>query len=136
VQFNAYLNFDGRCEEAFEFYEQCFGGKIESMIKHEGTPAEKFVPPDWRNKIMHTQLNIGDQVLMGSDAPPEHYEIPKGFSVSVQMKDPAEAERVFNALAVNGTVRMALSQTFWSVRFGMCVDRFGIPWIINCTQVA
>ena len=69
---------------------------------------------------------------MGSDAPPGRYEEPKGFSVSLQIKDPADAERIFRALAEKGTVRMPLEKTFWAQRFGMLVDRFGIPWMVNC----
>ena len=94
------------------------------------------MPAEWRNKIMHARLMVGDEVLMGSDAPPDRHEDPKGFSVSLQIKDPTEAERIFHALAESGTVRMPLGQTFWAARFGMCVDRFGIPWMVNCEQAA
>ena len=132
MQLNPYLTFNGQCETAFKFYERSLGGKIEAMLPHAGTPAEQHVPAEWRNKILHARLIVGDQVLMGSDAPPERYEQPKGFSVSLQLKDPAEAERLFNALAANGTVRMPLQKTFWAARFGMLVDQFGIPWMINC----
>ena len=132
MQLNPILTFNGRCEEAFKFYEQCLGGKIESMFPHAGTPAEEHVPPEWRNKIMHARLRVGDQLLMGSDAPPGMFEQPKGFSVAIQLKDPVQAERVFHALAEGGTVRMPIQQTFWAARFGMLVDKFGIPWMINC----
>jgi PhnB protein len=134
MQLNPYLNFNGQCEAAFKFYEQCLGGKIVSMFTYEGTPMADQVPPAWRNKIIHATLMVGDKVLMGSDAPPERYEKPKGSSVFVAVKDPAEAERIFNALAKNGTVSMPLQQTFWAQRFGMLVDQFGIPWMINCEQ--
>ena len=134
MQLNAYLTFNGQCEEAFKFYERCLGGKIVAMMPHEGTPVAKHVPAEWRNKILHARLTVGDQVMMGSDAPPGRYEEPKGFSVSVQIKDPAEAERIFHALAENGKVQMPLEQTFWAIRFGMCVDRFGIPWMVNCEK--
>jgi PhnB protein len=106
------------------------------MLTHAGTPAEQQVPAEWRDKILHARMIVGDSVLMASDAPPEHYEQPKGFSVSFQVKEPAEAERVFQALAENGTVQMAFQKTFWSAGFGMCVDRFGIPWMVNCEQAA
>jgi len=132
MKLNAYLTFDGQCEAAFKFYERCLGGKIEALLTHEGSPMAEQVPPDWRKKIMHARLVVGDQVLMGSDSPPAHHEAAKGFSVSVGIDDPADAERIFRALAENGTVRMPLQQTFWAVRFGMLVDRFGIPWMINC----
>lgn len=132
MQLNSYLIFNGQCEAAFKFYEQCLGGKIEAMMPHAGTPAEEHTPAEWRNKILHACLTVGNDVLMGSDAPPDHYEQPKGFSVSLQIKDPAEAERVFNALAENGKVAMPLQKTFWATRFAMLTDRFGIPWMINC----
>jgi len=136
MQLNAYLTFNGQCEEAFKFYERCLGGKIVAMMPHEGTPVAEHVPAEWRNKILHARLTVGDQVMMGSDAPPGRYEEPKGFSVSVQIKDPAEAERIFQALAENGKVQMPIQQTFWAARFGMLMDQFGIPWMINCEQAS
>jgi PhnB protein len=134
MQFNAYLHFNGDCEEAFKLYAQVLGGKIEAMILHEGTPAEQHVPPEWRKKVMHARMTVGDQALMASDAPPGHYHEPQGFSVSIQMKDVAQGQRVFNALAEGGTVKMPFQQTFWSPGFGMLKDRFGIPWMVNCEQ--
>jgi PhnB protein len=131
MQVNPYLFFDGRCEEAFNFYARVLGGKIEAMIKHQGSPAEGSVPPEWGDKIMHAMLRVNDSVLMASDAPPGHFERPQGFSVSLHFTDVAEAERVFNALAEGGKVNMPFSETFWAVRFGMLVDRFGIPWMVN-----
>lgn len=136
MQLNPYLTFNGRCEAAFKFYETVLGGKIEAMIPHEGTPAAEHVPPEWRNKIMHARLIVGDKVLMGSDAPPDRREDMKGFSVTLGIDDPAEAERIFHALAKNGTVRMPIQKTFWAARFGMLVDQFGTPWMINCEQAA
>lgn len=134
MQLNPYLTFNGQCEAAFKFYEQCLGGKIVAMVPHAGTPAEEHVPAEWRNKILHASLTIGNEVLMGSDAPPDRYEESKGFSVTLGVNDPAEAERIFNALAEKGTMQMPLEQTFWAARFGMLVDRFGIPWMINCEK--
>ena len=90
-------------------------------------------------EILHARFAVNGQILMGSDAPPTApggYESPKGFSVSLQTNDPSEAERVFHALAENGQVRMPIQQTFWAARFGMCVDKFGIPWMINCEKAA
>ncbi len=80
---------------------------------------------------MHARLTVGDQVLMGSDAPPGHYKEPAGFSVSIQIKDRAEAEGIFNKLAANGKVQMPFQKTFWAAGFGMCVDQFGMPWMVN-----
>jgi PhnB protein len=132
MQVNTYLIFNGQCEAAFKFYERCFGGKIEAMMTHAGSPAEAQTPPEWRDKIMHARLIVDGQALMGSDAPPGHFEKPQGFSVSLGITDPVEAQRIFQTLAENGKVRMPLQKTFWAQSFGMLVDQFGIPWMVNC----
>lgn len=132
MQFVSYLTFDGTCEAAFKFYADVLGGKLEALMPHAGTPVAEHVPADWQDKILHACLVIGQQQLMGSDAPPSHYKRPQGISVSLQFTDPAEAERVYNALAANGTIQMPLGTTFWARRFGALVDQFGIPWMINC----
>jgi PhnB protein len=136
AQVNAYLVFNGQCEAAFKFYEKALGGKIEATMTFGDSPMSQQAPPEWRNKIMHARMTVGDTVLMGSDSLPDHYEEPKGFSLAFGTKDPAEAERAFNELAAGGKVQMALEKTFWAVKFGMLVDRFGIPWMINCEQPA
>lgn len=136
MQLNPYLLFNGDCEAAFKFYEQCLGGKIETMRSHAGTPAEEQVPPEWRNKILHGRLTVGDQALLASDAPPGRYEKPQGFFVHLQTKDQAEAERIFPALAEGGTIQMPMQETFWAPRFGMLIDRFGIPWMVHCERTA
>lgn len=133
---NPYLLFNGDCESAMRFYEKSIGGKVEALFTHEGTPMEKMVPADWRKKVMHARLKVGDKVLMASDCPPDRYVKPQGFSVNLDFKSPAEAEKVFNALAENGSVQMPLQQTFWAARFGMVTDRFGTPWMINCESAA
>ena len=136
MQLNPYLTFAGQCEAAFKFYERCLGGKIEAMMTHEGTPMAAHVPETWRSKIMHARLTMGDKVLMGSDAPPDRYQKPQGMTVTLGIDNPAEAERIYNALSQNGTVQMPLQETFWALRFGMFTDQFGIPWMINCEQAA
>lgn len=133
-QLNPYLSFNGQCRQAFEFYAQCLGGRIDAIMSNGESPMASEVPAAWHDRIMHAQLTIGDQVLLGADAFTEHYEAPKGFSVMLQVDDAAEAERAFNALAENGTVTMPLERTFWAERFGMLVDQFGIPWMINCNS--
>lgn len=132
MQLNPYLYFNGTCEEAFKFYEKCLGGKIEAMMTHAGTPMESHTPPEWRNKILHARLSVDGTILMASDAPPGRFSPQQGFSVSLSMKDPAEGERVFNALAEGGKVGMPYQKTFWAAGFGMVTDRFGIPWMVNC----
>jgi PhnB protein len=136
MQVNPYLIFDGQCEEAFKFYEQLLHGKIESMITHADAPPNQQITPEWRNKIMHARLALDKQIIMGSDAPPQHFSKPQGFSISLSVKDPAEADSLFDALSQGGQIQMPIGKTFWSVRFGMCTDRFGIPWMINCEQPA
>ena len=136
MQLNPYLTFNGQCEAAFKFYAQCLRGKIEMMMTHGESPIADQVPSEWRGKIIHARISIGDKALMGSDAPPDRFEQPKGFSVSLSVESAAEAERIFNALAEKGTVRMLLARTFWSERFGMVVDRFGIPWMLNYEKPA
>ena len=135
MQINPYLVFDGRCEAAFQFYCDIFGGKIDARFTFRGTPAESQAPPDWLDKIMHVTMSVGDWVLMGADAPPDHYEgAPRSFSVHLGLSDPQEAERIFTRLSENATIRMPMQQTFWAARFGMLVDQFNIPWIINCEE--
>jgi PhnB protein len=134
TEVNAYLLFNGECEAAFKFYEKALGGKIEATMRYGDSPMSKQVPAEWHNKVIHARMTVGSTVLMGSDPPHNQYETPKGFSVSVGLKDPAEAERIFSALADGGKVTMPLQKTFWAAKFGMLVDRFGIPWMINCEQ--
>jgi PhnB protein len=136
MNLNAYLTFNGNCEAAFRAYEKILGGKIEAMLPHKGTPAEGHVPAEWQDKIMHACMTIGDTVLMASDSPPSFQQPMQGFSVSIQIETPAEAERVFHALAEGGSIRMPIQETFWAQRFGMLVDRFGTPWMINCQKAA
>ena len=104
MQLNPYLNFNGQCETAFKFYEQCFGGRMVAMSAFEGSPMENEVPPAWRKKILHARLQVGAVLLMGGDELPEDYEVPKGFNVTLGLDDPADAERIFGALAESGTV--------------------------------
>src|SRR5689334_22544185 len=105
---NPYLMFDGHCEEAFKFYARCLGGEIVMMMKHAGSPAADQVPPEWQDKILHARLVAGDVVLMASDAPPGRQEKPQGFSVSLLVDTPEQAERIFKALSENATIRMPM----------------------------
>ena len=136
MQLNPYLVFDGRCEAAFKFYEKALGGKIEAMMTYGGSPMSEQTSPEWRNKIMHARLSVGDKMLMASDAPLDRYEAMKGFSVTLSIDDPGDAERIFHALSENGTIQMPIQETFWARRFGMLVDQFGTPWMVNCEKAA
>jgi PhnB protein len=132
MQVNPYLSFKGDCEAAFTLYERCLGGQLGGIVRYAGSPMADQVPADWQDKVMHGSVILGDQELMGADVAPDHYEQPKGFSLSIQIKDTADAERIFHELARGGNVVMPLEKTFWAERFGVLVDRFGIQWQINC----
>ncbi len=134
MQINAYLNFPGTCEEAFTFYQQVLGGKIDGLFRHAGTPMEAHVPPEWAQKIMHIRLVAGDSELMGSDTPPGMGAggAAKRFCMSIGLTDTEEAKRIFAALTEGGSVQMPIGPTFWAAMFGMGVDRYGIPWMVNC----
>lgn len=132
MQLNPYLLFNGNCAEAFKFYEQTLGGKIEAIMPYSGSPAAEQVPAEWRDKVLHASMTIGDQHLMASDAPPGRYDRAQGFSISISLNDRAKAEQIFNGLAEGGKIGMPFEKTFWASGFGMCVDKFGIPWMVNC----
>jgi PhnB protein len=136
VQINPYLQFNGQCEAAFAFYAQCLSGRIAFKMTYAESPMAAKAPPAWLGMIMHARLEVQGQVLMGADSPPERYEAPKGFSMSLAPANAAEAERIFSALAENGKVELPLQPTFWAERFGMVVDRFGVPWMVNCEKAA
>jgi PhnB protein len=126
-----YLLFNGQCREAFEVYEKVLGGKIVMIQTHGESPMKDQVSADWQDKVMHVHLQVGQFSLMGSDAPPQHYQKPQGMSVSISLKSADEGGRVFRDLAEGGRVTMPFDKTFWSPGFGMLVDRFGTPWMVN-----
>lgn len=132
MRLNPHLQFDGQCESAFRFYEQCIGGRIVVMMTYGETPVGEQMQEGWRNKILHTTLAVGSYLLQGGDVPPKSYQKPQGFSVMLNIEDTTEAERIFTGLSHNGTVRMSLQETFWAKRFGMLTDQFGTPWTITC----
>jgi len=135
MQLNPYLTFNGQCEAAFKFYEKVFGGKIEAMMTYGSSPMAEQTQPQWRSKIMHARMSVGDKMLMASYAPPDRYEAMKGIMVTLGI-DPGEAERIFHALSEKGTVQMPIQETFWAARFGMLVDQFATPWMVNCEKPA
>jgi PhnB protein len=134
MKLNPYLSFDGRCREAFEFYEKALAGRITFMRTIGESPIASTMPADAHGRIMHVTLQIGDQVLQGADAPPGQYTKPGGFCVAVDLDHFAEGNRVFNTLAENGNVHVPFQETFWAKGFGMLVDRFGTPWIVNAGE--
>jgi len=132
---NVYLTFDGNCAEAFRFYERVLGGKLVALLSARGSPMEPHIPKEALDQIMHARLELDGQFIMGSDAL-GRYEKPQGFSSHLGIADPKQADRVFAALAEGGTVTMPIQETFWALRFGMLVDRFGVPWMVNCERPA
>lgn len=134
MQVTPYLVFNGNCEEALKFYAHALGGKIECLIPYEGTPAAGDAPAGYLRKVLHGRVSVNGQTIMASDCPPERYQAPQGFSLSLQLNDAAEAERLFKALAEGGNVRMPIQETFWALRYGMVIDRFGTPWMVNCEK--
>ena len=132
MNLNAHLNFNGNCATALQFYEQHLGAKTLFTLTYAASPLAGQFPAECGDKVMHATLEVGGTTVMAADSPPGFYETPKGFCLALSPEDPAEAERVFLALAENGTVTMPLAETFWASSFGMLVDQFGIPWMVNC----
>jgi PhnB protein len=137
MQIQPYLFFDGRCEEAVEFYRKALGAKVEMLMRYKDSPDPPppgMVPPGSENKVMHSSLRIGNAVLMASDGHCQGKPSFQGFSLSRDASSEAEADRLFNALADGGQVRMPLGKTFFSPRFGMVADRFGVAWMVIVPQ--
>lgn len=135
MKISPYLVFDGQCEAAFQLYERVLGGRIVGLMRFGEAPGCEGMPSVASQQVMHVCLAVGEQMLMGSDSPPEHFEKAAGTSVAINIDSLEQGERIFNALAESGSVRTAFAETFWAKGFGMCVDRFGTPWIVSaCLQ--
>lgn len=135
MKMNVHLNFRGNCAEAFDFYKKVFGAKDAFIMKYNDAPVGMPVDQDWKDKVMHTSIPLGDGLLMGCDAPKGHSTPLGGFQVSVESKDEAEVKRIYNALQEGGSVQMPMSPTFWSSMFGMCTDKFGVAWMVGMPSV-
>jgi PhnB protein len=134
MQVQVYLFFAGRCEEAVEFYKRSIGAQVEMLMRFKETPEPPqpgMIPPGSENKIMHTSFRVGDTTVMASDGRCEGGAQFAGFSLSLTVDNESEADRVFAALGEGGQVQMPLTKTFWSPRFGMLNDRFGVGWMIS-----
>lgn len=134
MKIHAYLMFDGQCEAAFNYYAECLGGTLE-MMRYADSPEDMQLSDEYKQRIMHACLKVDDQLLMASDTAPQcgpPYEGIKGCSVTLQVSNVPEAERLYAALSAGGSVQMELQQTFWATRFAMLTDRFGVSWMINC----
>ena len=132
MQFIAYLDFDGQCREAFDFYARVFNGRITMRMTYGESPMAGEMPPETHGRVMHSQLESGNAILMGADGPP--HGPPNRCCVNIVVDTPAEAERVFTGLSEGGSVQMPLHETFWAHRFGMLTDRYGKAWMVNCMK--
>jgi PhnB protein len=132
MKIETYIFFTDQCAEAMKFYAKALGGKIEAMMTYGEAPPGPYNTPDMANKVIHARLVVGDAVLMASDGP--EAESRKGFAVTLQADTVAEADRLFDALSEGATITMPIGETFFSKRFGMLIDRFGTPWMVNCVQ--
>jgi PhnB protein len=133
MRIEPYLFFNGRCEEAVEFYKKALGAEVLMLMRYKESPEPTppgMVPAGWDNKIMHTSLRIGNTTVMASDGCSEGANFA-GFSLSLSAANEAEAERTFTSLSDGGQVQMPLTKTFWSPRFGMVADRFGVGWMVS-----
>ena len=134
MKLNPYLAFDGRCRDAFEFYQRVLGRHISFIQTIGESPMASSMPPEAHDRIMHVTLHIGNQVLQGADAPAGQFTKPAGFCVAIHFDHAVEGERVFSALAQDGRVQMPFQATFWAKGYGMLIDQFGTPWIVNAGQ--
>ncbi len=135
MQIQTYLTFNGQCEQAFEFYAQCLGGKVTFLQRYAGSPMDNAeLPADFKNKVLHATFEAEGQKIMGSDGGPGHpFPGYSGFSVSLNLpKEAAKGKKAFDALAAGGQVQMPFQKTFWAEGFGMLTDKFGVPWMVNC----
>jgi PhnB protein len=113
-------------------YERLLGGKITTMLTYGDSPMAEQVQPEWRKRIVHATLEWNDYTLLGADMMPDDYERPQGFFVTVSVDGLERAKLLFEGLAEGGVVRLPFQETFWSQGFGVLIDRFGVPWEINC----
>ena len=134
MQVQPYLFFEGRCDEAVEFYRKALGAEVTFLMRYKDSPDPPppgCIPPGSENKVMHASMQIGDTTVMASDGQCSGKSSFQGFSLSLVMPNEAEAKRRFDALADGGQVQMPLGKTFWSPCFGMVADRFGVGWMVN-----
>jgi PhnB protein len=133
MQIQPYVFFDGRCDEAIEFYRSALGAEVKMLMRFKDMPQPHqpgMIPPGGENKVMHANVRIGDSTILLSDGRCEGKARYEGFALSITVADAATAEKLFTALAAGGQVQMPMSKTFFSAAFGMLADRFGISWMI------
>jgi PhnB protein len=130
VQVQPYLSFDGRCDEAIAFYQKALGAEVQMLMRWKDAPDKSMCTPTNADKVMHSQIRIGDTVAMASDGRNTGHPEFKGFSLAISAKDASEVDRMFGALSEGGQITMPLTETFFSPRFGMVADKFGVQWML------
>jgi PhnB protein len=130
MQVQPYLNFDGRCEEALEFYKSALGAEVTALMRCKNAPDPGMIKPGLEDKVLHSSFRVGDSTVMASDGHCQGKPEFRGVSLTLIVPEEAEAKRIFAALSEGGEVRMELAKTFFSPLFGMLADRFGVPWMI------
>ena len=133
MRLDTYLFFDGNCREAFEFYAQCLGGTVTAMSTYGEGPAKEHTDVAYHGHIMHGCVEFGEHRVMGTDSTPGHpYRGIVGAHLVVSVDEPDRARELFELLSKDGEIEMPIDQTFWARAFGIAIDRFGVPWMINC----
>jgi|ERR1700678_353165 PhnB protein len=130
MKLNTYLNYSGNCAEAFRFYEEHLGGKINFMMTFAQMPDPKQIPPGMEDGVLHVAMNLGETMIMASDVPPERFQPMRSVYLSLGVDSDEEAERVYKLLVEGGEVFMPIQETFFATRFAMLRDRFGTSWMV------
>ena len=132
MKVQAYISFDGRCEEALAFYKKSIGAEVSGLMRWRDSPdASMKGPPGYEEKVMNVSFRVGETLLMADDGMGENKAEYKGMTLAIEVADDVEAKRIFTALSEGGKVMMPLMKTFWSTSFGMLTDKFGVPWMVN-----
>jgi PhnB protein len=134
MQLDPYIYFDGRCDEAIDFYREALGAEVSMLVRFKNAPDPSMIRPGTEEKVMHANLRIGDKTVLVSDGRCTGQPSFQGFSLAITAADETEADRVFTALSKGGTVTMPMAKTFFSPRFGMLTDQFGVGWIVLVSQ--
>jgi len=127
-----HIHFSGQCKEAFEYYENVLNAKIGTMLSFGESPASESVPEQWREKIVHANINLNGVEIAGDDVLPQRYKNPEGFYITLQFDDEQSTMRAFDSLSEKGVIIFPLQKTFWSPCYGIVTDQFGVSWKLNC----
>jgi PhnB protein len=130
MQLDTYLNYGGNCRQAFEFYAEHLGGRIEMLMTHGEMPGPNQVPPERRNDVLHARMEIGGAKLLGADVPPERFQPMRSAYLSLSLDSSEEADRIYALLTEGGEIFMKMDETFFAHRFAMLRDRFGTSWML------